>query len=209
MKVLYVRCSSLEQKTDRQRVNESEYDFVIEDKVSGATDFRLRPGGLQILELLQKGQITELGVWQIDRLGRNLLEILKTIQLFSENGIPIYFISQGLKTLTEDGRENPISKLIINILGVVSEMERNQIRERQLQGITIAKARGVYKGRKTGTKEDVLTFLSKSKNKKAVELLKRGYKGSEVSKIVGVHPNTISKIRNLSGVSKLKIQFEE
>ena len=59
------------------------------------------------------------------------------------------------------------------------------------------------------TKEDVLTFLSKSKNKKAVELLKRGYKGSEVSKIVGVHPNTISKIRNLSGVSKLKIQFEE
>jgi DNA invertase Pin-like site-specific DNA recombinase len=209
MKVLYVRCSCLEQKTDRQRVNESEYDFVIEDKVSGATDFRLRPGGLKILELLQKGQITELGVWQIDRLGRNLLEILKTIQLFSENGIPIYFISQGLKTLTEDGRENPISKLIINILGVVSEMERNQIRERQLQGITIAKARGVYKGRKTGTKEDVLTFLSKSKNKKAVELLKRGYKGSEVSKIVGVHPNTISKIKNLSGVSKLKIQFEE
>ena len=198
MKVLYVRCSTLEQKTDRQRVNESEYDFVIEDKVSGATDFNLRPGGSQVLELLQKGQITELGVWQIDRLGRNLLEILKTIQSFSEKGVPIYFISQGLRTLNEDGQETPISKLIINILGVVGEMERNQIRERQLQGITIAKARGAYKGRKTGTKEDTLTFLSKPKNKKAVDLLKKGYKGTEVAKIVGIHLNTISKIRKFS-----------
>lgn len=52
-----------------------------------------------------------------------------------------------------------------------------------------------YKGRKTGTKEDTLTFLSKPKNKKAVELLKKGYKGTEVAKIVGVHLNTISKIK--------------
>jgi len=198
MKVLYVRCSSLEQKTDRQRVNESEYDFVIEDKVSGATDFSLRPGGSQVLELLHKGQITELGVWQIDRLGRNMLDILKTIQQFTENEIPIYFISQGLKTLNEDGVENPISKLIISILGIVSEMERNQIKERQLQGIAIAKARGSYKGRKTGTTEDVLTFLSKPKNKKAVELLKKGYKGTEVAKIVGIHINTVTKVRKFS-----------
>ncbi len=198
MKVLYVRCSSLEQKTDRQRVNESEYDFVIEDKVSGAIEFGLRPGGSQVIELLNKGQITELGVWQIDRLGRNMLDILQTIHRFTEKEIPIFFISQGLRTLNEDGVENPISKLIISILGIVSEMERNQIRERQLQGIAIAKAMGSYKGRKTGTKEDVLTFLSKPKNKKAVELLKKGYKGTEVAKIVGVHLNTISKIKRVS-----------
>jgi DNA invertase Pin-like site-specific DNA recombinase len=198
MKVLYVRCSSIEQKTDRQRVNESEYDFVIEDKVSGATEFALRTGGSQVIELLNKCQITELGVWQIDRLGRNMLDILQTIQRFTEKGIPIYFISQGLRTLNEDGVENPISKLIISILGIVSEMERNQIRERQLQGIAIAKALGSYKGRKTGTMEDVLTFLSKPKNKKAVELLKKGYKGTEVAKIVGVHLNTISKIKRVS-----------
>ncbi len=202
MKVLYVRCSSLEQKTDRQRVNECDYDFVIEDKVSGATDFISRPGGSQVMELLQKNQITELGVWQIDRLGRNLLEILKTIQIFTENGVPIFFISQGLRTLTEDGQENPISKLIINILGVVSEMERNQIKERQYQGIQIAKARGVYKGRVEGTKEDVFTFLSKTKHKKAVDLIKKGYKGVEISKIVGIHLNTISKI-------KKQLQFTE
>jgi len=195
MKVLYVRCSCLEQKTDRQRVNESEYDFVIEDKISGSTEFATRPGGSEVIQLLQKGILTELAVWEIDRLGRNMRDIVNTIHYFTQNQICIHFVNQGIRTLNEDGSENPISKLIINILGVVSEMERTQLKERQFQGIQIAKARGVYKGRNNGTKEDILTFLSKTKNKKAVELLKKGYKGTEVSKIVGIHLNTISKIR--------------
>ena len=125
----------------------------------------------------------------------DMRDIVNTIHFFTEKRIPVHFVNQGLKTLNEDGTENPISKLIINILGVISEMERNQIKERQYQGIQIAKARGVYKGRIEGTKEDVLTFLSKTKNKKAVELLKKGYKGTEVSKIVGIHLNTIFKIK--------------
>jgi DNA invertase Pin-like site-specific DNA recombinase len=136
-----------------------------------------------------------LAVWEIDRLGRNMRDIVNTIHYFTQNQICIYFVNQGIRTLNEDGSENPISKLIINILGVVGEMERTQLKERQYQGIQIAKARGVYKGRNKGTTEDVLTFLSKTKNKKAVELLKKGYKGTEVSKIVGIHLNTISKIR--------------
>jgi hypothetical protein len=53
-----------------------------------------------------------------------------------------------------------------------------------------------------GTKEDVLTFLSKPKNKKTVDLIKKGYKGVEISKIVGIHLNTISKI-------KKQLQFTE
>ena len=198
MKVLYVRISTVEQNADRQRVNASDYDYIIEDRISGSTEFSERPGGKEIIELSEKGQLTELSVWQIDRIGRNMRDIVNTIHYFSNKGICIYFIQQGLRTLHPDGGENPISKLVINILGVISEMERNQIKERQYQGIQIAKARGVYKGRQVGTKEDLLTFFSKPKNKKAIDLLKKGYKGSEVSKIVGVHPNTISKIRKLS-----------
>jgi DNA invertase Pin-like site-specific DNA recombinase len=195
MRILYTRVSTLDGKTNRQRLNESDYDFVVEDKVSGSTEFSVRPGGQKIIELVNKGQLKELAVWQIDRLGRNMVDIVNTIHFFSSRGICIHFVHQGLKTLNEDGTENPISKMVINILGVISEMEKNQIRERQLQGIQIAKAMGVYKGRKTGTTEDVLTFLSKPKNKRAVELLKKGYKGTEVSKIVGIHINTISKIK--------------
>jgi DNA invertase Pin-like site-specific DNA recombinase len=195
MKILYVRISSVEQRTDRQRIQASDFDYIVEDRISGAIEFSKRPGGKEIIELVEKGLISELAIWQIDRLGRNMRDIVNTIHFFTEKKISIYFINQGLKTLNEDGTENPISKLIINILGVISEMERNQIKERQYQGIQIAKARGVYKGRLEGTKEDVLTFLSKTKNKKAVDLLKKGYKGTEVSKIVGIHLNTISKIR--------------
>jgi DNA invertase Pin-like site-specific DNA recombinase len=196
MKVLYTRVSTVEkQKTARQLVKANDYDYIIEDKISGSTEFATRPGGSEVIQLLQKGILTELAVWEIDRLGRNMRDIVNTIHYFTQNQICIHFINQGIRTLNEDGSENPISKLIINILGVVGEMERTQLKERQYQGIQIAKARGVYKGRNKGTKEDVLTFLSKTKNKKAVELLKKGYKGTEVSKIIGIHLNTISKIR--------------
>jgi DNA invertase Pin-like site-specific DNA recombinase len=76
-------------------------------------------------------------------------------------------------------------------------MEKNMIAERRNEGIKLAKLKGVYKGRKAETKEDPLKFLSKPKNQKVIEYLKKGYKGSEVSKIVGVNPNTISKIKKV------------
>lgn len=198
MKVLYVRTSTVDQKTDRQRVQESAFDYVVEDKISGAVPFFERPGGIQIQHLTERGDLTELSIWQIDRLGRDVRDIINTIHYFTKKGISIHFVSQSLKTLDSDGKENPISKLIINVLGVVAEMNRNQIRENQLQGIAIAKAKGKFLGRKKGSKEDTLKFLSKPKNKKALDLLNKGYKAVEVSKIVGLHANTISKIKKLT-----------
>jgi DNA invertase Pin-like site-specific DNA recombinase len=195
MKVLYVRVSSLEQKTDRQRVNEKEFDLVIEDKCSGAIPFFEREGGKQILMYVDKGLVNSLSVLQIDRLGRDLRDIINTIHFFNEKQISITFLSQGLSTLGPDGKENPISKMMISILGIVGEMERSQSKERQFEGIRIAKLKGVYKGRQEGSKEDILTFLSKEKNKKALEYLKKGYKAVEISKITGIHINTITKIK--------------
>ncbi len=197
MKVLYVRISSVDQNTDRQRVNEKEYDLVIEDKCSGSIPFFERPGGMKIMEIIKKNSLTTLSVWQIDRLGRDLRDIINTIHFFTERNIPIHFVSQSLKTLDVNGKENPITKMIISVLGVVGEMERNQIKERQYEGIQLAKLRGVYKGRKKNSKEDTLTFLSKPKNKKSLDLLKKGYKKGEVCKIIGIHPNTLSKVVKL------------
>jgi len=197
MKVLYVRISSLDQKTDRQRVQESEFNLVIEDKVSGSVPFFERQGGKMVLDLVEKGEIEELSVFQIDRLGRDVRDIVNTIHFFTKRQICISFISQGLKTLNPDKTENSISKMVINILGIVSEIERTQILERQRQGIDLAKAKGVYKGRKSGTQEDTLKFLSKPKNKKVIELLRKGYKSKDISQLVGVHINTITKIKKL------------
>ena len=149
-----------------------------------------------------KKQVTKISVHQIDRLSRNLLDILNTIAFFNKKGICIHFIQQGIKTLNDDGTENPISKMIISILGVVAEMERNLIKERQAEGVAIAKANGVYKGRSKGTTLSNLDFLNKPKVKKAIEYLNTGMNGVEVQKLVGLHPNTISKIRKILQIVK-------
>ncbi len=197
MNILYTRISTLEQKNDRQVQKAKDYDFVIEDKCSGATPFFERDGGKRIEKMVSKNQVTKISVHQIDRLGRNLLDILNTIAFFNKKSICIHFIQQGIKTLNDDGTENPISKMIISILGVVAEMERNLIKERQAEGVAIAKANGVYKGRSKGTTLSNLDFLNKPKVKKAIEYLNTGMNGVEVHKLVGLHPNTISKIKKI------------
>ena len=202
MKVLYVRTSTIEQKTDRQRVNEQDYQLVIEDKCSGAINLFEREGGRQLLKLIEKGLLTELYIWQIDRLGRCLLDILSNIKFLTEKKICIHFISQGLSTIQPDGTESSITKMIISILGTLSEMERTISRERQFEGIMLAKLKGnVYTGRKKNSKEDVYKFLSKPKNLKALEYIKKGYKNVEVAKIVGVHFNTVTKIKKFANLN--------
>ncbi len=201
MKVLYVRTSTIEQKTDRQRVNEKDFQLVIEDKCSGTINLFEREGGRQLLKLIEKGVLTELYVWQIDRLGRCLLDILSNIKFLTEKKICIHFISQGLSTIQPDGTESSITKMIISILGTLSEMEKTISRERQFEGIMLAKLKGnVYTGRKKNSKEDTLKFLSKPKNAKAIDYIKKGYKNVEVAKIVGIHYNTITKIRKIANL---------
>lgn len=201
MKVLYCRVSSIDQKTDRQKISEKEYDYVVEDKCSGSIPFFDREGGKEVFSYIEKGYLTSLTVLSIDRLGRDLRDIINTIHFFTNKNICIHFIGQGLRTLDENGKENHISKMMISVLGIVGEMERTQIRERQVEGIKLAKARGIYKGRIEGSKEDLLKFLSKDKNKKAMEYLKKGYKGVEAAKLAGVHINTITKIKKLKILS--------
>ena len=198
MNLLYTRVSTIEQKNDRQVLNPKNFDLIVEDKCSGSTPFFEREGGKKIQKMVAKNQVVKITVYQIDRLGRNVVDILNTIAFFNQKGICIDFIQQGVKTLKDDGTENPISKMIISILGVVAEMERNFIRERQAEGVAIAKAKGVYKGRVKGTKESNLEFLNKPRIKKAIEYLESGLKGVEVQKLVGLHPNTITKIKKIN-----------
>lgn len=195
--ILYVRISSLDQRSDRQRVNENEYNKVIEDKCSGSIPIFERPGGIELLRLIEKDLVKSISFWQIDRCGRDLRDIINFLHFTSKRKIPVHFISQGLSTLDEKGEENPVAKMVISILGVVSEIERKLILERQKEGIEIAKLQNRYTGRQKGSNEDPLRFLSKPKNKKATELLKRGYKNVEVSRITGIHINTVTKIKRI------------
>lgn len=86
---------------------------------------------------------------------------------------------------------------MISILGTVAEMERSRIRENQREGIELAKLRGVYKGRRKGAKSDIQKWIQKPKIAKTIEYLKKGYKAKEISRIVGIHVNTITKVKKL------------
>ena len=196
VKVLYTRVSGIDQNLGRQQVDASNYQMVIEDKISGSVPFFDRPGGARVKSLIEKGVDIELCVWQIDRLGRNILDILNTIHYFNSKNICISFVAQNLKTLDNNGKENPITKMIISILGVVGEMERNAILERTQEGRELAKIQGKFLGRKKGTNESTIQFLEK--HKKPIDLLKKGYKGVEVAKICNISLNTITKIKKLN-----------
>ena len=197
VKVLYTRVSTIDQNLGRQQVDASNYQIVIEDKISGSVPFFERPGGAKIKSLIEKKGIDiELSVWQIDRLGRDVRDILNTIHYFNSKNICITFVSQGLKTIDVDGKENPITKMLISIIGTIGEMTRNAILEATQQGRNLAKIQGKYLGRKKGSKESVIQFLEK--HKKPIDLLKKGYKGVEIARICNISLNTITKIKKLN-----------
>ena len=193
-KILYVRTSSLDQNTERQRINAKEYNKIVEDKVSGTITFFNRPGGEAIRRLNEKGVSFTLYVHSIDRLGRDLLDILNTIKYFTAANIPIVFITQGLTTLI-DGKENIITTMLIGLLGTIAQMGRSQIKEAQMQGIEVAKLKGVYKGRMTDTKEDRLKFLSKYKTE--VDLYRNGYPAAHINKVTNTSLGTLTKIKKM------------
>src|SRR6476620_59015 len=201
MIALYCRVSTLDQKTDRQKVNEKEYGVLIEDRCSGSIPFFEREGGKKIIKLINKGVLTSLAVWSIDRLGRDLRDIINTIHFFTERKISIHFISQGLTTIDKNGKENAISKMMISILGVVGEMERNQIKERQREGIIIAKANGIIRAEPKAVRRMYTSFLSKERNRKALDMMKRGFKNVEISALTGLNLNTLTKIKRLGIVA--------
>lgn len=168
MKVKYIRVSSLDQNTQRQQKNEKDFDKTYPDKISGAISFFERPQGTKLINGVVAGTIAEVHVMSIDRIGRNILDILMVCEYFTNHNVNLYVENIGMYSMV-DGKQNPIFKMIVSVLGNVSEMERNNMLERQRQGIEIAKAKGVYKGRLYGSRMTTEEFLKKYK-KVEVEL---------------------------------------
>ena len=83
MRVHYQRVSSVLQNTERQRIDASQFDLLLEDKCSGSIPFFERPSGSKIKELCDEGVLTQVSVLQIDRLGRSVSDIINTIEYFS------------------------------------------------------------------------------------------------------------------------------
>ena len=136
----YVRVSSLDQNPERQ-LESVPIDRVFTDKASGK-DTR-RPELDRALAFVREGDT--LVVHSMDRLARNLDDLRRLVQQLTTRGVSVTFVKEGL---TFTGEDSPMATLMLSVMGAFAEFERALIKERQREGIALAKQRGAYRGRK-------------------------------------------------------------
>lgn len=159
----YIRVSTVDQNTERQ-LEGVELDRVFTDKASGK-DMN-RPQLQEAIKYARDGDT--LIVHSMDRLARNVEDMLRLVRELNAKGVSIEFMKERL---VFSGKDDPISMLMLTMLGGFAEFERSLIRERQREGIAIAKAKGVYQGGKPKLNDEqtaklrdmVLTGIPKAK----------------------------------------------
>jgi len=142
----YVRVSSLDQNPDRQ-LEQITVDRTFTDKASGKDV--ARPQLDTLLRFAREGDTVV--VHSMDRLARNLDDLRRLVQLLTGRGIRVEFVKEQL---TFTGEDSPMATLLLSVMGAFAEFERALIRERQREGIALAKQRGVYRGRKKALSEE-------------------------------------------------------
>lgn len=171
----YIRVSSFDQNPERQ-LEHIAIDKIFMDKASGK--HTQRPELEAMLAFAREGDT--IIVHSMDRLARNLDDLRFLVQNLTQRGVRVEFIKE---CLTFVGEDSPIANLMLSIMGAFAEFERALIRERQREGINLAKKRGVYKGRKKALNEDQIIEL---RNKIAL-----GEQKSSVARNFGISRETL------------------
>ena len=198
MRIKYNRVSTIGQSGDRYSLDTDTYDLTLLDKVSGSVSFRDREFGRQIIEMVERGELTELVVEEFSRLGRNTGDVISTLEYLDSMGVNVRVRNVGLESRPQ-GKKNPIWKMISSVMSSLYEMEKENILERTKTGRQVYVLNGGKLGRPRGTQENVRRFLNKPKNVEIQKLLKRGLLYSEIQKVVECSPKTISKVKKLMG----------
>ena len=136
----YIRISSFDQNPGRQ-LDQIQTDRTFTDKASGKNT--TRPELERALAFVREGDT--LVVHSMDRLARNLDDLRRLVQELTARGVIISFVKEGLSFTGED---SPMSTLLLSVMGAFAEFERALIKDRQREGIDLAKKRGAYHGRK-------------------------------------------------------------
>lgn len=149
----YVRVSSFDQNPERQ-LEGIQVDRVFTDKASGK-DIQ-RPQLDMLLDFVREDDTVV--VHSMDRLARNLDDLRRLVQDLTGRGIRVEFVKEGLIFTGED---SPMANLMLSVMGSFAEFERALIRERQREGITLAKQRGAYRGRKKSLNSEQVAELKR------------------------------------------------
>ena len=140
MRVFYVCCSTIEQNEARQlkMAEEQNAEKVFVDKASGKnTD---RAAFKDMMAFVRAGDTVV--VESISRIARNTRDLLSIVSELTEKGVEFVSLKENIDTTTPQGR------FMLTVFGALAELERENILERQREGIEIAKSEGKYKGRK-------------------------------------------------------------
>jgi len=180
----YVRVSSTDQNVDRQ-LEQLEADRVFVDRVTGSN--AERPELTAMLKYVREGDT--IIVASMDRLARNVDDLRRLVAEQTSRGVGVRFVKENLLFTGDD---SPIANMLLSVLGAVAQFERDLIRERQREGIEIAKRKGKYRGRKKSLSDEQVEEVRKR--------IGAGEKKNAVAKSLGVSRDTLYRSLNSNGV---------
>lgn len=202
--VIYARVSSLgdRQSTDRQIEDLTRYAEgkglevvrIFQEHVSGAKSNQERGVLSECLDFCRVERPGTLMVTELSRLGRSTVEVLKAVEDLTAAGVNVFILDLNLSTLDEEGRENPVAKMVLTVLALGAEMERKLILGRLNSGRELAKKKGIRMGRPKGS-----SLSDEALAAKYPEVLRHLRKGKnsirEIAKLTGVSVSTIQRVK--------------
>jgi len=171
----YIRVSTTDQNPDRQ-LSGIDVDKSFIEFASGKN--LKRPQLLALLDYVREDDIVV--VHSMDRLARNVKELLDLIDQLNDKNVVVHFLKEDMKFT---GKTDHMSRLILTVIGAIAEFERQQILERQREGIKEAQKKGKYRGGKTKMTPDKIQQLE--------EMLKTREPKSKIAKLLGVSRFTL------------------
>ena len=197
--VIFTRVSTNDQTTSRQindlsRVEGFTVAKTFSENISGFSKSMEEWKGLQdMLRYVQKNKVKCIMVSEVSRLGRNTVECLNLINDLEKKGVCLYIHNLGCTIGKDCHKDSIFTKLIVTIMADLARMESEQLSQRIKSGIRNRKDKGLHTGRKVNSIESKERFLSKHKDVQKYLSMGRSY--SEITKLTGAAPYTISKVK--------------
>lgn len=201
--IIWSRVSSQSQDNQRQILNLKQVAAekgwiarrVFQETVSGTVRTTDRKEFAKLLEYIQQHSIKLVLVSEITRIGRRVVDILTTIDTFHKLGVAVY-VQQFNMVSFQDGKENPMVMMLLQMLSIGAELENSQRKIRQAEGIALAKLQNKYHGRKVGCVG--LREKQLKKYSDVVDLLTKS--NLSIRRIAGITNRSINTVRKVKGL---------
>ena len=186
--VIYTRTSTSQQRNDMQLealhnvVKNSNYqliDVIEDDGVSGKKDRNKRAGMKKLMQLVAHREVDVVCVYSVDRLGRNMADVISIVEEIDSRGVSLIIHKQGLATHTPQG------KILVGFFALMAQMEADFIASRVADGMAVAKSKGVVFGRPK---------MSPQKQQEIIRLRKEGFSMNNIAKQLNVGNSQVHRI---------------